>query len=95
VNREAPADYDGDGRADIGIKSDDQGRFNIDYAWNGFGVWDASYLGYGFTETQPAPGDYDGDGRADFAVKTNGNQWKIDFSSNGFGAFDQIVTLQP
>jgi subtilisin family serine protease len=95
VNREAPADYDGDGRADIGIKSDDQGRFNIDYAWNGFGVWDASYLGYGFTETQPAPGDYDGDGKADFAVKTNGNQWKIDFSSNGFGAFDQIVTLQP
>jgi len=94
VNQEAPADYDGDGRADIAIKSDDQGRFNIDYAWNGFGTWNASYTGYGFTETKPAPGDYDGDGRADFAVRTD-TQWKIDYASNGFGAFDQIVTLQP
>jgi subtilisin family serine protease len=94
ANREAPADYDGDGRADIGIKADDQGRFNIDYAWNGFGTWNASYLGYGFSDTKPAPGDYDGDGRADFAVKTDGGQWLIDYASNGFGAFDQAITLQ-
>lgn len=94
-NREAPADYDGDGRADIAVRSDSGQNWVIDYAWNGFGTWDASFAGYGGSDTIPVPGDYDGDGKADLAIKTSNNQWKIDFSSNGFGAFDQIVTLQP
>jgi hypothetical protein len=88
-----PADYDGDGRADIGIKADDQGRFNIDYAWNGFGTWDASYLGYGYYDTVGAPGDYDGDGLADFAIRSDDGTWSIDYAANGFGSFDEVVTL--
>lgn len=38
-SRPAPADYDGDGRADFAVKMDD-GRWLIDYAWNGFGAFD-------------------------------------------------------
>jgi subtilisin family serine protease len=43
---------------------------------------------------QNVPRDYDGDGRADFAVKTDDGRWRIDYASNGFGAFDQTVVLQ-
>jgi hypothetical protein len=94
VNREAPADYNGDGRADIGVKADNLGSYHFDNIWNGFG-WDVSLPGYGFSDTKPVPGDYDGDGVDDFAVKTDGGLWHIDFASNGFGAFDQTITLQP
>jgi hypothetical protein len=94
-NREAPADYDGDGRADISVRSDSGQNWVIDYASNGFGTWNASYPGYGGATTIPVPADYDGDGRADLAIKTSDNLWKIDYASNGFGAFDQTVVLQP
>ncbi|HKO93686.1 MAG TPA: hypothetical protein VJU61_21180 [Polyangiaceae bacterium] len=36
----APADYDGDGRADLASVME-QGPWLIDYAANGFGAWDA------------------------------------------------------
>lgn len=92
-NRETPADYDGDGRADISVRSDTWQNWCIDYAWNGLGSWNVCYNGYGGADTIPVPGDYDGDGRADLAIKTSGNQWLIDFASNGFGAFDQTINL--
>jgi subtilisin family serine protease len=82
-----PADYDGDNRDDLSMKLDD-GRWQIDFASNGFGVWDATFSGYGSTTARPVPRDYDGDGRADLSVKTNSGAWSIDFSGNGFGAFD-------
>jgi subtilisin family serine protease len=82
-----PADYDGDGRADLSMKMDD-GRWLIDYASNGFGAWDATYSGYGGVDSHPVPRDYDGDGRADLSVKSDGGAWSIDYSSNGFGAID-------
>ncbi|HSE15670.1 MAG TPA: S8 family serine peptidase [Pyrinomonadaceae bacterium] len=92
-NRETPADYDGDGRADISVRSDTYQNWCIDYAWNGLGSWNVCYNGYGGADTLPAPADYDGDGMADLAIKTSDNLWKIDYASNGFGAFDQIVVL--
>jgi hypothetical protein len=83
----AQKDYDGDGRVDIAFKYDD-GRWRIDYASNGFVGWDATYQGYGGTETKAVPADYDGDWRADIAIKANNGNWSIDYASNGFGAFD-------
>lgn len=80
-------DYDGDGRADLSMKMSD-GNWRIDYAANGFGLWDATYSGYGGLDSIPVPADYDGDGKADLSVKTSGGQWKIDYSANGFGAID-------
>jgi hypothetical protein len=85
----AAKDYDGDGRVDIGFKYDD-GRWRIDYASNGFGAWDATYQGYGGTESKAVPADYDGDGRADLSTKSDNGNWGIDYASNGFGAFDVI-----
>ena len=38
-----PADYDGDGRADLSIKTSD-GRWRIDYASNGFGTFDQTIV---------------------------------------------------
>jgi hypothetical protein len=35
------------------------------------------------------PKDYDGDGRADISIKYDNGRGRIDYASNGFGAFDQ------
>lgn len=43
---------------------------------------------------QAVPKDYDGDGRADISIKYDDGRWLIDYASNGFGAFDQTITLQ-
>jgi len=89
TGQNVPRDYDGDGRADISIKFDD-GRWRIDYASNGFATWDATFTGYGGTDSQAAPADYDGDGRTDLSAKFNNGNWGIDHAANGFGAFDVI-----
>ena len=88
-NREAVADYDGDGRADVGIHSITQGRWNIDYSSNGFGSWNYSSGGYGYSPNREAPADYDGDGRADIAVKADDQgRFNINYAWNGFGSWD-------
>jgi hypothetical protein len=86
-----PADYDGDGRFDVAEKKDD-GSWSIDFAANGFGAWDAMYLGFGPAYFRPLPGDYDGDGKADLATRDDDGTWYIDFADvKGFGAWDKIV----
>lgn len=45
----------GDGSADLSVKPNTSGFWNIDYAANGFGTWDASYPGYGGAENIPVP----------------------------------------
>jgi hypothetical protein len=83
-----PADYDGDGRADLAIKTDD-GHWYIDYAADGFVGWNVWGLpGYGGPDAHPVPADYDCDGRVDLAVKTDQGEWKIDYQANGFGQWD-------
>jgi hypothetical protein len=86
-----PADYDGDGKADLSVRTSG-GVWVIDYAANGFGAVDATFFGFGGVGSVPVPADYDGDGKADLSVKTSTGAWSIDFSNNGFGALD--VTLQ-
>jgi len=82
-----PADYDGDGYADLAVKSND-GVWYIDYHGvgsgdeYGFGYWDVSYSGYGYSNVIPVPADYDGDGKADLAIKTSDGYWMIDLSNN-------------
>ena len=48
-----PADYDGDGKADLAVR--EYGVRYIDYASNGFGSWDVSFSGYGDNSPFPFP----------------------------------------
>jgi hypothetical protein len=86
----AMADYDGDGKTDYSIKTDD-GTWHIDFSGNGFNSWDVEFSGYGGTEAHAVPTDYDGDGKADLAVKTDDGRWLIDYADNGFGSWDLVV----
>jgi hypothetical protein len=74
-------DFDGDGRADLGVYRGSTGQWFI--AQSSAGVlqqsWGAPSLG-----DLPVPGDYDGDGKTDIAVFRLANgQWYILRSSGG------------
>ena len=78
-----PADYDGDGKADLAFK-DDSGRWFIEFSAGG----SASFTGFGGPESHAVPADYDGDGRADLAVKNDSTgQWRINFTGGSFAIF--------
>src|ERR1041385_4867637 len=62
-----PADYDGDGKADLAIKLDG-GTWQIDYAANGLRIWDEAVNTGVDASWVPVRVDYDGDHKADLAV---------------------------
>ena len=79
-----PADYDGDGSTDLCIRIPD-GRWYIDYAENGLGVWDVEdYWDQVSSFAIPIPADYDGDGVADIAICTR-TDICIDYYYGGMG----------
>lgn len=83
----APADYDGDGRTDLGARSD-LGVWVIDYSGNCLGApprpgWDFSHEGYGGPPFHLVPADYDGDLKDDFSAKGDNGFWGIAFAENG------------
>jgi hypothetical protein len=81
-----PADYDGDGRADLAVKTS-SGLWRIDRSSDGFGVYGGPSFNYGGSAMQVAPADYDGDGCADIAVKdpnVDFGTWRIDYASHPF-----------
>ena len=73
----AQGDYDGDGKDDIALLTRD-GRFLIDYARNGLGVWDARYELPSYIQSvlpnmsngSIQVGDIDGDGLADVTMSS-------------------------
>ena len=90
-----PADYDGDGRADLSVKSDG-GVWFIDYSVNGFGSWDVVFSGWGDSNVRAVPGDYDRDHRLDLAVYSLLNDsWYIDYAENGFGGLNAVISEAP
>jgi hypothetical protein len=67
-----PADYDGDGRADLAVYRPSTGAWFIlksttNYSWNGTGYGYVAYQ-WGLSGDVPVPADYDGDRRPDLAV---------------------------
>jgi len=80
-----PADYDGDGNADLAVwrltdQIGESAKFLIQQSSNG-----ATRLQqWGLNSDVPTPADYDGDNKADLAIFRAGNgQWWINSSTNG------------
>ncbi|MBV9210908.1 MAG: VCBS repeat-containing protein, partial [Acidobacteria bacterium] len=78
--RRAAFDYDGDGKADIGVFRPNNGSWYIQQSSNN----SLRAQAWGVSSDELAPGDYDGDGKWDFAVYRPGNNtFYILQSSNG------------
>ncbi|QSQ27475.1 VCBS repeat-containing protein [Pyxidicoccus parkwayensis] len=60
-----PADYDGNGVADLAVWRPSDGTWRIRYGCTGT---DAPVTHWGMYGDLPVPADYDGDGKADLAV---------------------------
>ncbi|MDP4179170.1 MAG: VCBS repeat-containing protein [Bacillota bacterium] len=88
-----PADYDGDKKADLAVKTDD-GRWLIDYSSNGFKGWEFTKTGIGDVTYHPMPADYDGDGKADLSVRATDGRWLIDYAKNDYGCWDYTKVVE-
>ncbi len=75
-----PADYDGDGRADLAVWRPTTGEWLISGSRTGV----LTSVGFGAPGDVPVPRDYDGDGRADLAVwRPHTGGWFIQSSRSG------------
>jgi len=77
ASRAAFCDFDGDGRADIGIFRPSDGNWYLAQSQNGFAVQH-----FGLNGDLVTAADYDGDGKTDVAIFRNGDWWYIN-SGNG------------
>jgi hypothetical protein len=81
--RVAPADYDGDGKADYTTYKD--GLWTIEQSTNGT----LRYESFGLSDDILVPADYDGDGKVDVAVwrRSNGYWYWLSSRDKSFNAY--------
>lgn len=78
--RKTIGDYDGDGKAEVGIHrpSGASGTAEYWYLKSGGAVGEYAAFGFGLSTDIPVPADYTGDGKADFAVfRPSDGYWYI------------------
>jgi hypothetical protein len=83
-DKPVPADYTGDGRADVAVFRPASGEWFVQRSE------DNSFYSvpFGTAGDIPAPGDYDGDGKFDAAVfRSAGATWFINRTTGGVGIF--------
>lgn len=92
----AVGDFDGDGCADLSVKTQ-SGDWFFDLAANGFNGWEAPCPDcdvplrfYGDHTHRPVVANFDPnfDAKTDLAVQTPDGHWAIDFAADGFGTWN-------
>lgn len=78
VSQRPEFDFDGDGKADVGIFRPDTGIWHLNSSTSGY-----SATAFGANGDQVIPADFDGDGKTDIAVFRNGI-WYLQRSTAGF-----------
>lgn len=73
-------DFDGDGRADLGVFRQSDGNWFLSQSTDGFAV-----RNFGTNGDLITPADFDGDGKTDLSIYRNGAWWYINSSNGSLG----------
>ena len=76
-------DFDGDGRADLGVFRPSSGTWFLRLSSAQYSIYATKTIRWGQAGDVPMPGDYDGDGKTDVAVfRPSTGVWYITFSGS-------------